>query len=302
MTDNQKNKLMENILKHEGLRSLPRFTRLLKYPLRTFPYYLLAALSHLKSFKLTFKTLWGKPMTCYLPEGNTFYYYGYCEANLTNFFLRFVTPGIKVIDAGAHVGFYTMLLSELVGEAGQVHSFEPTPWTFNLLSENTRSLKNVRINHAALADKAGELTFADYGPGYGAYNSAHQAGAPALQETSNKTQAPALTLDNYCHPRGIKPDLIKIDTEGFEFEVLTGGRELFNGNEKPLVTIEVAGGEAWQENRERSFAFLKTAGYLPYEIKVDGRLSPHTLKASYEYDNLLFIPQERLSEITTLLV
>lgn len=294
--------LQKLITDREQLRPLSRLARLKHDPWRTLPFYILAALSHLKPFKLTFKTLWGKPMTCYLPEGNTFYYYGYCEANLTNFFLRFVTPGMKVIDAGAHVGFYTMLLSELVDETGEVHSFEPTPWTFNLLTKNTYSLKNVRINHAALADKNGELTFADYGPGYGAYNSAHQAGAPALQEISTKTQVPALTLDNYCRERGLGPDLIKIDTEGFEFEVLTGGKDLFNGSEKPLVTIEVAGGEAWQENRERSFAFLKTAGYLPYEIKVDGRLSPHTLKASYEYDNLLFVPKERLNEITALLV
>lgn len=294
--------LQKLITDREQLRPLSRLARLKRDPWRTLPFYILAALSHLKPFKLTFKTLWGKPMTCYLPEGNTFYYYGYCEANLTNFFLRFVKPNMRVIDAGAHVGFYSMLLSELVESTGEVHSFEPTPWTFNLLKTNAAKLKNVTVNHAALANQTGELIFADYGPGYGAYNSAHQAGAPALNETAVKTKVSALSLDNYCQTKNLKPDLIKIDTEGFEFEVLTGSKTLLNEDKKPFITLEVAGGKAWQENRARSFALLNDAGYSPFTIKTNGHLTPHILKDDYEYDNLLFVPHGRQSEIAHLLV
>ena len=90
MNKNKKEKIIEKITEREKLRPLSRGERLIKVPVRTFFYYILAVLGHIKPYKLTFQTLWGTRMTSYLPEGNTFYYYGYCEANLTNFLLRFL--------------------------------------------------------------------------------------------------------------------------------------------------------------------------------------------------------------------
>jgi hypothetical protein len=172
--------LIATVLAHEALRPLSRVARLLRDPLHAFPYYLLATLSHIKPYRISFRTLWGTRMTCYLPEGNTFFYYGYCEANLTNFFIRYVEQGMTIIDVGAHVGIYSMLNSELVGQSGSVYSFEPTPWTFRILTENTKKLPNVTIYNQAISETKQTLTFADYGPGYGAYNSANKSGAPDL--------------------------------------------------------------------------------------------------------------------------
>ena len=127
MTNEERTKLIEVISQREILRPLSRLARLIRKPIRTLPFYVLAALGHIKPFLISFKTLWGTKMTCYLPEGNTFFYYGYCEANLTNFLLRYIKQDSVCIDVGAHVGFYSMLLSKLVGPRGAVHSFEPTP-------------------------------------------------------------------------------------------------------------------------------------------------------------------------------
>lgn len=40
---------------------------------------------------------------------------------------RLAVPGSVVLDVGANVGIYTRVLSETVGAAGRVHSFEPLP-------------------------------------------------------------------------------------------------------------------------------------------------------------------------------
>lgn len=304
MTTDKRKNIIETIVLREKLREMSRAERLLKDPLHALPYYGLAVAARIRPFAISFNTLWHTRMTCYLPEGNTFYYYGYCEANLTNFFLRYVQTGMTCIDVGAHVGIYTMLFSELVETNGQVHSFEPTPWTYALLKTNTQQLANVHINNNAIAEKERTLTFADYGPGYGAYNSAHAQGAPALSKQPNMTEVGSVSLYSYCREKNVTPDMIKIDSEGFEYEVLCGARQLLSDKTRPrpLITIEVANGDDWADNRNDSFSFLKENDYALYAITTDGYIRSHTKQDSYEYDNLLFIPQERISELTDLTV
>ncbi|MEO6536131.1 MAG: FkbM family methyltransferase [Candidatus Paceibacterota bacterium] len=295
--------IIDTITSRERLRPMGRIERVIKGPLRTLPYYALATLGHIRPFRMRFPTLWGTRMTSYLPEGNTFLYYGYCEANLANFFLRYIREDMICIDIGAHVGYYSMLFSELVGANGNVHSFEPTPWTFTILTENTKELKNVTINNLAVSDTEAVLEFADYGPGYGAYNTAHADGAAGLGgHAAHATQVRSVTLDSYCSKANIHPDVIKIDAEGFEFHILSGMRAMLAlGNlARPVLTLEVAGGQSWKENREQSLDFLSNHAYVAYEITTAGLLTPHTAKEQYTYDNLLFVPNERTAEFSSL--
>jgi FkbM family methyltransferase len=305
MTNEAREHIITTILEHEKLRPLSRLHRLLRKPLQTFPYYILAGLSHIKPFPLTFTTLWGTKMTSYLPEGNTFYYYGCCEANLTNFFLRYLHSGMTVLDIGAHVGIYSMLASELVEATGKVHSFEPTPSTFTLLNKNTEQLGNVVTNNIAVSSSERTLTFSDYGAGYSAYNSASSSGGQGIHKHARTLSVQSTTIDAYCTKNELQPDLIKIDAEGFESEVLQGGQKLFSVQTslvRPLITLEVAGEKEWAKNRQDSFAFLEKNNYLPFTILTDGTILPHTLKDSYRYDNLLFIPKERIAETQHILI
>jgi FkbM family methyltransferase len=302
MNNSDRQQLIATVSANEALRPLSRLTRLMRDPIGAFPYYILAALSRIKPYRISFRTLWGTTMTCYLPEGNTFYYYGYCEANLTNFYLRAVTEGMTVIDVGAHVGIYSMLSSELVGPTGHVYSFEPTPWTFRILTENTKKLSNVTILNQAISETEQQLTFADYGPGYGAYNSANKSGAPDTTRTPEKITVTSRSLDSFCSEKNIHPDIIKIDSEGYEREVLLGSKGILTNTsaKRPLVSIEVAGGATWAENSHQAFDLLTSYGYIPYEIHPDGTIAPHTFKETYTYDNLLFIPTERQNEYQSL--
>lgn len=301
MTKEKRQILINTVIERETLRPLKRWARLKRKPLRTLPYYLLAALSHLRPFPLTFQTLWGTKMTSYLPEGNTFLYYGFCEANVTNFFLRYVQEGMTIFDVGAHVGIYSMLASELVGDSGSVHSFEPTPSTFVFLQKNTASLPNVHINQKAVSDTETKITLLDYGPGYGAYNTASQHGAQGITKSGTTITVVTISLDTYAHQHNLSPDLLKLDAEGFESVVLKGSEGLLNQNnaKRPLIILEVAGGDEWSENRQKCFTLLKNSNYKTYTMSTDGTLTEHNYEKSYEYDNLLFIPHERTEEVLT---
>ena len=226
MSDENKKLISKIVIERERLRNVGRVTRLMRDPRRALPFYLLAVISHLIPYKISFKTLWGKKMTCYLPEGNTFYYYGYCEANLTNFFIRLVKAGDHFFDVGAHVGFYSMLTSLLVESTGKVVSFEPTPWTYLLLEKNVSGLANVGTINKAVGDSEGVVALHDYGPGYGAYNSLNKKWAETMLKNRKKSRimVEATTLDDYCSRNSIYPNVLKIDTEGFEFQVLQGAK------------------------------------------------------------------------------
>ena len=87
-------------------------------------------------------------------------YNGIWEPELTRVVTRILHKGSIAVDAGANIGYYTCLFSHLVGLTGQVHSFEPVPWTFRELSENValNSLRNVVLNNSALLNEKTQVT------------------------------------------------------------------------------------------------------------------------------------------------
>src|SRR5439155_23641259 len=95
------------------------------------------------------RTFMGPRVNLVFPERGslTLYRYNFIEEGLTSIFLSHVNPRITVFDLGGHFGYFTLLSAWLVGQSGQVHSFEPTPSTFTVLRENTAGYENVRLKH-----------------------------------------------------------------------------------------------------------------------------------------------------------
>jgi FkbM family methyltransferase len=71
-----------------------------------------------------------------------------------------------------------------------------------------------------------------------------------------------VTLDSYCSANGIVPTLIKIDTEGFECEVVRGGRDVFR-EYKPGLLVEVSSG---LDEQYELWRMLADAGYRCYAV------------------------------------
>src|SRR5689334_2171068 len=63
---------------------------------------------------------------------------GNWERAETEFLKRLVHEGDRVIDAGANLGWFTVVLAKLVGTGGEVFAFEPEPRNYSLLCENVR--------------------------------------------------------------------------------------------------------------------------------------------------------------------
>ena len=98
------------------------------------------------------ETFWGEDMTVVYPDvvSVALRRYGFFEQALTRLMLGTLKPGMTFIDVGAQFGYFTLLARHILGKEGQVHSFEPTPSTFEVLQSNTTGKRSVKVNQTAL--------------------------------------------------------------------------------------------------------------------------------------------------------
>lgn len=278
-------------LKNNEIEGLSKVKKVIKKPKLIFYVPLWFINKYLFPIKIKYKTFWGESFKFYISEGLPIITKGFFEVNLFNYLLNTLKENMLVIDVGAHIGSYTKLIGKLVGENGKVHSFEPTLRTFNTLKENTKDKANIIINNLALMDKAGEIEFEDYGPKYSYYNGfkKREKETEVKKIKTQKIKVKAITLDDYFKENNInKCDFIKIDAEGAESLILQGMTNILR-EVKPIISIEVGGGEEWNKNNLESINILEKNNYKLFGISKEGQLVEHVKKDFYEYDNLVGI-------------
>lgn len=160
---------------------------------------------------------------------------GAYEPALTAFLKSAVCEGMNVVDAGANIGYYSLMLSAFVGSSGSVYAFEPDPGAYACLCVNIQrnNAGNIRPFRMALADSVGTRPFVRDPRGAESYL--------ADVEQSNRTAEVAVTtLDAVWEKQG-RPRLalIKMDIEGSEPSALRGMRQLVKLNPTLTLIMEV---------------------------------------------------------------
>jgi len=181
---------------------------------------------------------------------------------------RLVKPGDCVVDAGANVGYVTLLLSRWVGETGSVHSFEPVPETFEWLAESVRKLKlaNVNLHNCGLSDSAQNATMGIpryLSGGENLYESriVEEGRGARFTRTVNVSLN---TLDAVLAGSSRRVSFIKIDVEGHELPVVKGALQVIT-RDKPALLIEITGDPDRPDSPAGElFALLAGLGYSPF--------------------------------------
>lgn len=245
---------------------------------------------------MTARTFWGAPMHVVFPDrvSLTIYRYGFFEDDLTRVFAEVLRPGMVFFDVGSHFGYFSLLASHLVGPSGQVHAFEPTPSTFEVVSKNLAGLPNARANNVAAFREDTDLIFRDYGIEFSAFNSLGASKLTPAEEARarpREVRVRARAIDSYVAETGVTPDFLKIDTEGAELPVLEGMERLLR-TRRPMLTLEVGdvGTQAGERESRRVVDHMLARGYDALEWSGD-RLVPHTPRERYDYGNILFRPR-----------
>jgi FkbM family methyltransferase len=176
-------------------------------------------------------------------------------------------PGMKVIDAGANIGLYSLLAAKCVGERGQIWSFEPSQTTYRLLTENLslNQVTTVQANRLALSDFQGELTLRSE-RGFGdLYRHLDYGGSAVAGDVTEKVGVS--TLDDFAAEHEINEiDFLKIDVEGGEYRLLKGAQRLLA--QSPNVTVMFESEEIWCKRSgcttDDAFELLKSLGFRLY--------------------------------------
>lgn len=179
---------------------------------------------------------------------------------------RLLDEGDRVIDAGANIGYMTLLFAGKVGRRGLVHSFEPHPAVHRALEANvnrnsTRGDLAVEVHRTALGANAGEATLfeSDYfAINFGTASIANVPNA-ADAERSTRHTVTVERLDDLFRTESFA--LLKVDVEGFEAEVLEGAKELLgSGRVRDVIYEDHTLGDSGLA------ATLSSHGYTVYAI------------------------------------
>ena len=222
-------------------------------------------------------------------------YCGSFESGERQFISHYLRPGEIFVDVGANIGMFTLIASQKVGEKGRVYSFEPCSRTYSRLVKNVdlNELNNVECLQIALSDHSGESAMNVSLDGYDAWNSF----APLTAGNSfAREKVCAARWDDFAeeHRLAGRVALMKIDVEGWENHVLTGGREIFSRPDAPVLQIEFTDEAAQSAGTscESLYRQLESLGYrmFVYEPKTR-KLIPDPLRERYPYLNLFAVKQ-----------
>ncbi len=204
------------------------------------------------------------------------------------FYSRYVEPGSTVVDVGANIGFVTTMLASLVGPSGTVLSFEPSWLTYSKL------LKTIAVNNLTQV--------VPYNVGIGATRETLKL-VPVSKSSGNNTLVPSMVCKGTHHEtvdilalsdipeiRDRRVTLLKIDTEGYELQVLQGAREII-GRDMPVIYTELGGSGAYADT---TLQVIDLLGKLGYDTSSASGVDWGTVGNGVDF---AFLPKQGYSEI-----
>ena len=146
---------------------------------------------------------------------------------------------VVVFDVGANKGDYIKLVWDYwKNKPIQVFAFEPENKPFNYLKDNY-SRPNIHIYNLACSKENSERTFYSDGD-TGAFSSLYSSVFEGKRDILYKrTKIKTIKLDDIVRRQKLKKiDLLKIDTEGSEYEVLEGSKKAINNRIIGIIQFE----------------------------------------------------------------
>lgn len=153
---------------------------------------------------------------------------------------EYVDATRDAIDIGTNVGFYSVLIRQLLSQDARLLAVEPTPNAYRLLERNLRRNNcwdGVILCNGAVSDVEGTVSI-HFIEGREEYSS---IGKVTDDRPGSQTalEVPSRTLDSLVAEHALNPGFIKMDAEGAEYLILQGGIDTLK-TFKPVILSEIA--------------------------------------------------------------
>ena len=148
---------------------------------------------------------------------------------------KHIGPGSVAYDIGANYGIHTLLMARQAGPQGHVYAFEPVEPIANHLRENVamNRFTHVTCVDAALSDQTGTAHF---------FRALHDGAghlAPDGKAEGSTVLVKTVTLDEFVFQKNNRPpQFMKMDVEGSESRVLSGGLKVLESYH-PILLIDL---------------------------------------------------------------
>lgn len=159
---------------------------------------------------------------------------------------RFILTDEPIIfDVGANIG---QTVHKFFGQFPNsiIHSFEPSPTTFATLQQNVGKMHQVYLWNIACGSKIEQrLLQENVNSDMSSFLQLDKFGWGKIKK---ETIVPITTIDQFCEEQKIdRIDLLKIDTQGFDFEVIKGAKKLIDKNKIGLLFFEIIFSEQYED-------------------------------------------------------
>jgi FkbM family methyltransferase len=179
-----------------------------------------------------------------------------------------VAPGSVAVDGGAHIGYLTLELARAVGEQGHVWAFEPDPGVAGALAGNIARNdlgSRVSVVPKALGSSRAEAVLRLSGGG-----ETNSLVGPVTSRGSVPVEVVA--LDDELPD--IRPDLVKLDLEGWEVEALGGMRRTLDRAGDTVTLVVECNPEALVRagsSAEELLSLVRREGFEPWIVLEEER-------------------------------
>jgi FkbM family methyltransferase len=211
---------------------------------------------------------------------------------------KHLSPGDTFVDIGANIGQHSLFASQVVGNSGQVISFEPIPRIYEQFkkSVDVNHFKNIDVYNLGCGSKEEVLEIF----------SAANVGASSIIDSSrdtDKEKIKLVTADSILEKYG-NVSFIKIDVEGYEYFAMQGLEKTIK-KYRPKMLIEYSPFYYRlfdSSHGQKIIELLKHSDYLIYNLEdndslVDVEYAAKAETANLAQTNILVIPKEMVDII-----
>jgi len=197
----------------------------------------------------------------------------------------FALPDSVAVDVGANLGIHTLALSDCVLR-GTVFSFEPRLSVYTKLIDNVNEngIMNVVASEKALGGSIGESHLHVDEDDF-------NIGKARMGDQGNQV-VDVTTLDDALKDSPSMVSLIKIDTEGYELQVLRGAASVL-ADHRPVLVCEFSPSAYSLSQLKNIIPYNANYFRIPYNRYE--KLQPVQDHADHPCD-LLIVPEERLTQ------